>query len=83
MRMPTFVQFRSAALFAGGLLGAAYVTLIDTTDRPTLLVLFGAMMGLPLFLRADEKHQPSLPPPPPTPGPPVGAAAPGSEAPDD
>jgi hypothetical protein len=64
MRRPTFVQFRTAALFAGGMLGVAYVTLVDNTDRPTLLILFGAMMGLPLFLRQDEKT--ITPPPPPT-----------------
>lgn len=82
MRVPTFVQFRTAALFLGGMAGAAYVTLVDATDRPTLLVLFGAMMGLPLFLRADEKHRPQIPPPPP--GPTVNAAPSGGpEAPDD
>lgn len=67
LRRPTFVQIRTIALFVGGMAGAAYVTLIDQTDRPTLLILFGAMMGLPLFLRADEKHQVTLPPPPPPP----------------
>lgn len=65
VRRPTFVQVRTVTLFFGGLAGAAYVTLLDQTDRPTLLILFGAMMGLPLFLRADEKHQVTLPPPPP------------------
>lgn len=65
MRRPTFIQFRTAALFAGGMLGVAYVTLIDSTDRPTLLILFGAMMGLPLFLRQDEKNAVAPPPPPP------------------
>lgn len=55
---PTFTQIRSAVLFVGGLAGAAYVTLVDQTDRPTLLILFGAMLGLPLFLRSDEKHPP-------------------------
>ena len=47
-------------LFGGGLCGVAYVTLIDQTDRPTLLILFGAMMGLPLFLRSDERHPPPV-----------------------
>lgn len=66
MARPTFVQVRSAVLFVGGLAGAAYVTLVDQTDRPTLLILFAAMMGLPLFLRNDEKnHPPAVPPPPP------------------
>jgi hypothetical protein len=70
MRRPTFVQFRTAALFIGGMVGAGYVTLVDSTDRPTLLILFGAMMGLPLFLKVDEKHI-ELPPPPPPPPPSV------------
>jgi hypothetical protein len=66
-RKPTFTEIRTAMLFMGGLAGATYVTLIDQTDRPTLLILFGAMMGLPLFLRSDEKHPPpviAVPPPP-------------------
>jgi hypothetical protein len=83
MRAPTFVQFRTAALFLGGMAGAAYVTLADSTDRPTLLVLFGAMMGLPLFLRADEKRQPAPQLPPPPPGPTINASPGGPEAPDD
>lgn len=68
MRRPTFLQVRSALLFIGGLAGVAYVTLVDQTDRPTLLVMFGAMLGLPLFLRSDEKHPPPViqTPAPPT-----------------
>jgi len=65
-RWPTFNEVRTALLFGGGLAGVGYVTLIDQTDRPTLLILFGAMMGLPLFLRSDEKHPPpeiQIPPP--------------------
>lgn len=73
------MQVRTVALFVGGMAGAAYVTLIDQTDRPTLLILFGAMMGLPLFLRADEKHQ-VVPPPPP---PPLPASPSGAEDTDD
>ena len=55
MKYPTFNQIRRGVLFLGGLVGVAYVTLIDTTDRPTLLILFAAMMGLPLFLETDER----------------------------
>lgn len=75
MARPTFVQVRSGVLFAAGLTGAAYVTIVDQTERPTLLILFAAMMGLPLFLRTDEKHHPPAIPPPPDPPspPPVGA----------
>lgn len=73
MVKPTFLQVRTALLFLGGLSGVAYVTLIDQTDRPTLLILFGAMMGLPLFLRSDEKHPPPViqaaPPPAALPAP--------------
>jgi len=74
MARPTFVQIRSAVLFVGGLVGAAYVTVVDQTERPTLLILFAAMMGLPLFLRTDEKNHPPAPPvDPPPPPPQVGA----------
>lgn len=66
-RKPTFAEIRTALLFLGGLVGVGYVTLIDQTDRPTLLILFGAMMGLPLFLRSDEKHPPPVIAVPPTP----------------
>jgi hypothetical protein len=48
-------QVRDVILFFGGLAGAAYETLGTQADRPTLLLLFAAMMGLPAFLRADEK----------------------------
>lgn len=72
MARPTFVQIRTTVLFVGGLAGAAYVTLVDRTDRPTLLILFAAMMGLPLFLRSDEKnHPPEVVPPPPPPSQPA------------
>ena len=39
----------------GGLLGLAHETLVGKTERPTLLLVFGAMMGLPFFLGKDEK----------------------------
>jgi hypothetical protein len=58
LRPPTFVQFRTGVLFLGGLAGVAYETLVNQSDRPTLLIMFGAMMGLPLFLKSDEKHPP-------------------------
>lgn len=84
-RWPTFTEVRTALLFGGGLCGVGYVTLVDQTDRPTLLILFAAMMGLPLFLRSDEKHPPPAltipghpmvqPPPPAPPGPPDPAEA--------
>lgn len=68
----TFRLSRDTVLFVSGLLGIIYETVIEHGDRPTLLVLFGAMVGLPAFLKADEskssKHDdpepPEAPPPP-------------------
>ncbi len=54
MSRPTWVQVRGTALFLAGLMGVAYETLVGQADRPTLLITFAAMMGLPLFLKADE-----------------------------
>lgn len=46
---------RDLVLFVAGLLGILHETLLTNgVERPTLLLLFGAMCGLPLFLRADE-----------------------------
>lgn len=42
--------FRDVTLFIGGILGAIHETLLTTSERPTLLILFAAMMGLPAFL---------------------------------
>lgn len=47
---------RDGVLFVIGILGIAHETLISGAgERPTLLLLFGAMVGLPLFLRADDR----------------------------
>ena len=48
---------RDSVLFVVGLAGIGYETLVQGGDRPTLLVLFGAMVGLPAFLRTDEKKK--------------------------
>lgn len=57
---------RDGALFIGGLLGIAHETLIASSERPTLIFAFMAMVGLPAFLRADEKrHEPPAEPKPP------------------
>lgn len=47
---------RDIALFVAGLAGVAHETLLAKAERPTLLLLFAAMLGLPAFLRADEKR---------------------------
>jgi hypothetical protein len=54
-------------LFIFGILGIIYETAIDNIDRPSLLVVFSACIGLPAFLRSDEaRHQddPDDEPPP-------------------
>lgn len=43
-------------MFFGGLAGVLYETVATSVDRPVLLALFGAMMGLPFFIRADERR---------------------------
>lgn len=51
MPRPVIPTLRTAVLFAAGFAGLAYETLATGTERPTLLILFAAMMGLPLFLQ--------------------------------
>lgn len=38
------------------MLGVIHETLVGIGERPTLLLLFGAMMGLPAFIRKDGKN---------------------------
>lgn len=60
---------RDGVLFGVGILGIIYETLVVGGDRPTLLVLFGAMVGLPAFLRTDERMKNAPPPEPAAPAP--------------
>lgn len=46
---------RDGVLFLVGLAGIIHETLLSDSDRPTLLLLFAAMVGLPAFLRQDER----------------------------
>ena len=48
---------RDGVLFTVGLLGIAHETLVANAERPTLLILFSGMVGLPAFLHKDEKNQ--------------------------
>lgn len=48
---------RDVGLFVGGVAGVAHETLLSKMERPTLLILFAAMMGLPAFLRPPEKAE--------------------------
>lgn len=68
-RRPTLRVSRDGILFVAGLVGVLYETVGTKVDRPSLLFLFGAMIGLPAFLRTDEKRiAPPAPPAPPEPG---------------
>lgn len=64
---------RDGILFFLGILGVGNETLFQNAERPTLLLLFGAMVGLPAFLRQDEKkiEPPPYEPPDPEPEPPA------------
>lgn len=55
--MKSWPLIRDITLFTAGLAGVAYETLGSKVDRPTLLLLFAAMMGLPAFLRSDEREK--------------------------
>lgn len=56
--MKNWQNTRDIILFFGGLAGVFNETVLTTAERPTLLILFAAMMGLPAFLRSDDKNQP-------------------------
>ena len=55
MKRPTLHIARDTVLFVVGLLGLAHETLVNDADRPTLLLLFAAMIGLPAFIGKDAK----------------------------
>lgn len=48
---------RDGILFVTGILGIVYETAISKAERPTLLLLFAAMVGLPAFLQYDQRKQ--------------------------
>jgi hypothetical protein len=54
---PSWQLSRDMVLFLVGLLGVLHEALFTSLDRPSLLVLFAGMMGLPAFLRSDEKKK--------------------------
>lgn len=50
---------RDVILFLAGLAGVFHETVLSNAERPTLLFVFGAMIGLPAFLRTDESRKKS------------------------
>lgn len=69
MRRPSWGSAREAALFVGGFLLTVNEAASGRPDRPSLYVLFAAMMGLPFTRAADRKRREKRPPPDPQPGP--------------
>ena len=67
IRRPGLRIGRDTVLFLAGLVGIAEETLAQHAERPTLLILFGAMVGLPAFLRADERTKSASEPTEPKP----------------
>ena len=63
-KVPKLRLTRDTILFLSGLGGIIHETFFTHLDRPDLLVLFMAMVGLPAFLRQDEyrRFRGSLPP---------------------
>lgn len=55
--MTEWPTIRDIALFVGGLMGVLHETVVTSGERPSLLLLFAAMMGLPAVLRADERRK--------------------------
>ena len=56
-KLPSWPWWRDIILFFGGLAGIVNETMRQGTERPTLLLLFAAMAGLPAFLRSDERRK--------------------------
>lgn len=53
---------RDVVLFGTGLILTIHETLFYRgEERPYLLMMFAGMMGLPVFLRQDEKGKPQKP----------------------
>lgn len=67
MNQLRWTAIRDIFLFFAGIAGAAHEVVLTNTERPTLLILFAAMMGLPAVLRQDGKGGSIGPPPTPPP----------------
>ena len=55
--MSRWPRVRDITLFLGGLAGIVHETVISHLERPTLLLLFAAMVGLPAFLGMDSSRK--------------------------
>jgi hypothetical protein len=56
-RRPSLAGWRDTILFLTGIGLIVYEAVIRTgPERPTLLILYGGMVGLPAVLRSDERR---------------------------
>lgn len=51
--MRRWSTIRDVLLFVGGLAGVVHETVGSAPERPTLLLLYAAMMGLPALFRSE------------------------------
>lgn len=59
VQRPSLRTLRDVALFLLGAFGVLWETVWEPDHPdPTLLILFAAMLGLPVLLRSDEHHDP-------------------------
>jgi hypothetical protein len=70
---------RDIILFVGGFAGVLHETLLVHVDRPTLLILFAAMMGMPAFFHPVQQQ--GSPAPPDKPQPPAPQSTPNQQEP--
>lgn len=63
---PRLTNAWKITLRVAGLLLIVYEGVVRGTERPTLLILYAAMVGLPAFVNADQKRNGSAAPPEPT-----------------
>jgi len=57
VRRKNFRVTRDLVLRIGGTIGILHEEFFSTTEKPTLIILYGAMIGLPAFLHLDAKRR--------------------------
>ncbi len=55
-KLPVVKIARTTVLLVAGLLGLAHETVVAEAERPTLVLGFLALCGLPVFLNKEEKE---------------------------
>lgn len=76
LRLPTNKATRDIGTFTVGAVGLLFEALNSGVEKPTLIIAFAGLMGLPLFVRADEKPPIAPVVPPPIPAQPTAGSTP-------